>query len=61
MEPDRTPERFEDIYPRHDFAPLVQIALNLAAWIKRISGSKVRHLREEDAHDPTGPSHVPSG
>ena len=60
MEPDHTQERFEEVYPRYEFAALVQIALYLAAWIKRITSIKVRPLREESAHDPTGPGHVPS-
>jgi len=40
MEPDsrRRPleaQRFEDVYPQYEFAPLVRLALTIAEWMKR--------------------------
>ncbi len=59
MEPDLTPERFEEVYPRYEFAALVEIVPRLAAWNKKFSAHKVPPLREEDADNPIGSSHAP--
>jgi len=48
------PERFEDVYPRYEFAPLVRIALFLAERIKRIIGQ----VSKVTDHHPVGPTHV---
>jgi hypothetical protein len=58
MKPDLTSEHFEEVYPRHEFAPLVRIALVLAERIKRIKNSKNRRVSEASDHQPAGPSHA---
>ena len=35
MEPKSTPPKFEDVYQRHEFAPLVALAMTVADWIKK--------------------------
>lgn len=34
MESNPRPPRFEEVYPRYEFAPLVRLALVSAAWLK---------------------------
>jgi len=58
MNPNPTPERFEDVYPRYEFAPLVRIALVLAGRIKRIIGSKYRRASKVTDHHAAGQTHV---
>jgi len=60
MQPDHAPEDFEEVYRRYEFAPLVQIALNLAARIKRISAPKVQSFSDQDGQVPIGPRRVQS-
>jgi hypothetical protein len=40
MAPESPHPKFEDVYPRHEFAPLVRLALNAAARIKALFGDK---------------------
>jgi len=58
MSPNEPSERFEEVYPRYEFAPLVRIALFLAERIKRIIGSKCRQVFKVTDHHPAGPTHV---
>jgi hypothetical protein len=48
MAPETEPPNFETVYPRCEFAPLVRIALDLAAWIKK-HAKKPWKLRGGDA------------
>jgi len=54
MEPDnrRRPleaQRFEDVYPQYEFAPLVRLALTAAEWMKRHPEKKPRETRPANA------------
>ena len=40
MAPESPHPKFEDVYPRHAFAPLVRLTLNAAARIKALFGDK---------------------
>jgi hypothetical protein len=35
MEPKSTPPKFEDVYRRYEFAPLLTLAMTVADWIKK--------------------------
>jgi hypothetical protein len=50
MESESNLPRFEEVYPRSEFAPIVSVSLSLAAWIKRISASKPWKLHRDDAN-----------
>ena len=53
MGSDDTTKQFEAAYPEYEFAPLVEIAINLATWLKKIPRRKVRRRGNEGADDPT--------
>lgn len=38
-------QRFEDVYPQYEFAPLVRLALTAADWVKRYLDRKPRETR----------------
>jgi hypothetical protein len=40
MAPESPQPKFEDVYPRHEFAPLVRLALNAVARIKALFSDK---------------------
>lgn len=58
MNPYPPPQRFEDVYIRYEFAPLVRIALFLAERIKRIMGSKYRRPSKVTDHHAVRHTHV---
>ena len=35
--PRKTPKSFEETYPRYPFAPLVELGIAIAAWLKRVT------------------------
>ena len=45
--------KFEEVYPRHDFAPLVRLALTAGTWMKGVSGKKPQAL-----HSTARPRHL---
>jgi len=40
MAPESPQPKFEDVYPRHELAPLVRLALNAVARIKALFSDK---------------------
>lgn len=45
MEHGSTPPRFENVYRRYEFAPLVALALAVAVWIKKRRAGKLENNR----------------
>ena len=37
-------DRWEDVYRRHEFAPLVELVLDFSTWIRKQLGRKPRSL-----------------
>jgi hypothetical protein len=52
---------FEETYPRHEFAPLVAIALALGGWLAGLKRERVKHaprarVQTPDASGPAAPA-----
>lgn len=61
MESESNSRRFEEDYPRFEFAPLVTMAISLARRIKKFSSSKQERLYGKDAEQPTDLSQANPG
>ena len=58
MESVQPHESFEEVYPRHEFAPLVRVALFLANLIKGMIALRFRRVTKESDQRSAGPSHA---
>lgn len=49
---------FEETYPRHEFAPLVAIALALGGWLAGLQRDRVKHAPRARVQTPkaSGPA-----
>ena len=55
MRPRPKIQRFEEVYPHYEFAPLVALALALGGWVKMASASISWRLRGRNAGDHATP------